>query len=253
MKRKQKMQKRAKQAAEPLCKTKKTRKNLKPFPWRAVLGALARFFRKTCAVCGVLFVLGLLLLLILLSISGAVCHKTQDRIVTPDSLEDLDGEFDYILILGCSVRPDGSMSAMLRDRVDTGIALYERGVCSTLLMSGDSASVGYDEVGTMKQAALDAGISERAIVTDPLGLSTYDSVARLLQVYEGKRVVIVTQEYHLYRALYIAEKMGIEAYGVSADLRSYSGQIKRDVREVFARCKDVFYALKQPPAAEVEV
>jgi vancomycin permeability regulator SanA len=246
VKRKQKMQKRAKQATDPHCKTEKTRKKRKPFPWRAVLGALARFFRRACAACGVLFVLGLLLFLILLSISGAVCHKTQDRIVTPDSLETLDVEFDYILILGCSVRPDGSMSAMLRDRVDTGIALYDRGICDMLLMSGDSASVGYDEVGTMKQAAIDAGVLESAIVTDPLGLSTYDSVSRLFSQFNGKRVLIVTQGYHLHRALYIADKLGIDALGVSADLRPYAGQWKRDLREILARVKDVYLSLQQP-------
>ena len=104
----------------------------------------------------------------------------------------------------------------------------------------------------MKAAAEAAGIPQEAILTDPLGLSTYDSIARLSALYEGKRVLIVTQSYHLYRALYVAERLGLEAYGVSADLRSYVGQIKYDVREVAARCKDVFYAEVKPVAVGLE-
>jgi vancomycin permeability regulator SanA len=115
-------------------------------------------------------------------------------------------------------------------------------------MSGDSRTDDYDEVGAMRGAAIAAGVPAEAIVIDPAGLSTYDSIVRLAEVYGGRRVVIVTQSYHLYRALYLAEKLGLDAYGVSADLRSYAGQGKREVREVLARCKDVVYALKRPPA-----
>jgi len=128
-------------------------------------------------------------------------------------------------------------------------ALYQAGIGDAILMSGDSRSVYYDETGAMRKAAMASGVPEEAILTDPMGLSTYDSVARLLKVWRFQRVVIVTQEYHLYRALYIAEKLGIEAYGVAADKRPYAGQLKYDLREIFARCKDVFYALEQPTPA----
>ncbi|MBQ9132144.1 MAG: YdcF family protein [Clostridia bacterium] len=204
-------------------------------PWKWIL-------RVAClVVC-----LGILLSSICLAISGAVCHKTQARVVTPQELALMEGEFDYILVLGCLVYSDGTLSHMLEDRVKVGVSLYQAGVCDTILMSGDHQSDDYNEVDPMKAAAEAQGVPEQAILTDPLGLSTYDSIRRVLSEFAGKRIVIVTQEYHLYRALYIAEKLGIEAYGVSADLRPYRNQWTRDLRELLARCKDVYFALKQP-------
>ena len=221
-------------------------------PWRAIWRRARRLFvRRLLPACCFLLCLCILLGSGFLAVSAAVCDKTEDRIVTVEQLKALDVDFDCILVLGCRVHSDGSLSHMLEDRVATAVSLYQAGICGKLLMSGDSRSVNYDETGAMKIAAIEAGVPEEAILTDPAGLSTYDSIARLLQVYEGKKVVIVTQEYHLYRALYIAEKLGVEAYGVGADRRTYVGQFKYDVREVFARCKDVFYALTKPPAAEM--
>ena len=109
-----------------------------------------------------------------------------------------------------------------------------------LLMSGDRHD-GYDEVGAMEREAQKLGVPAEKIVTDPKGFSTYDSIANLLKDYKGKRVLIVTQKYHLYRALYIAEKLGIEAVGVDADLRTYKKQLKYDLREILARVKDVVW------------
>lgn len=221
-------------------------------PWRFILRTVGRLLHKRVwkAFC-FLICIGILCGILLLSVSGAVCDKTRDRILTVEELQEMQVDFDCIMVLGCRVYADGTMSHMLEDRVKTGIALYEAGVSQKLLMSGDSSSSPYyDEVGAMRKASIEAGVPEAAILTDPMGLSTYDSVARALEEYKGRRVVIVTQEFHLYRALYIAEKLGIEAYGVSADLRTYSTQLKSDIREIFARCKDVFYALKQPKPIE---
>lgn len=221
-------------------------------PWRRILRTVGRFSRKrVLPFCCFLTCIGILCGVLLLSVSAAVCDKTRDRILTVEELKGIDGELDCILVLGCRVYADGTMSHMLADRVQTGIALYEAGVSPKLLMSGDSSSSEYyDEVGAMQRAAILSGVPEEAILTDPMGLSTYDSIARALEKYEGQRVVIVTQRFHLYRALYVAEKLGVEAYGVSADLRPYSTQLKSDVREIFARCKDVYYALKQPEPVE---
>ena len=182
----------------------------------------------------------------LLSISAAVCHKTGGRILAKDDLLEMGTQFDCVLVLGCRVWDDGQMSDMLADRVSVGISLYESGLSNTILMSGDSQNPqNYDEVGTMKQAAIEAGVNAVDILTDPYGLSTYESLARLKKIYKAERVLIVTQEYHLYRALYLADALGIEAYGVSADLRTYRKQLMRDVREILARCKDVWLVQKQ--------
>ncbi len=195
-------------------------------------------------LCGVLLIVGLFF-----GISSAVCHRTAPRIRTSEELAASGMHFDYILVLGCRVYADGTPSAMLYDRVSVGAALYEAGVCDRILMSGDSRSPYYDEVSAMVDTGVSLGVPQEAILTDRYGLSTYDSIARMLALYQGKRVVIVTQEYHLYRALYVAEKLGVDAYGVSADLRPYSKQLSRELREVLARCKDVYYALQQPPYA----
>jgi SanA protein len=81
---------------------------------------------------------------------------------------------------------------------------------------------------------------------DHAGFSTYESLYRAKEIFGADRIIIVSQEYHLYRALYIAKALGIEAYGVSADLRSYSGQYKRELREILARNKDFILAIAKP-------
>ena len=155
-------------------------------------------------------------------------------------------EFDAVMVLGCKVHDDGTPSDRLRDRLTVGISVFQTGICNKLLMSGDSEYDDYDEVGAMKRTALAAGIAEEDILLDPYGLSTYESLIRFRDEFGGKSLVIVTQEYHLYRALYIAEKLGIEAYGVHADLQTYQKQALMDLREILARCKDVYFALVQP-------
>ncbi len=217
-------------------------------PWRRIARTVGNQTKKYLPRIGgaLLCCIGLLLGLAL-TVSTAVCDKTEKQIITVEELKNMDTEFDCILVLGCKVMPDGRMSHMLEDRVKTGIALYQSGFCKTVLMSGDSYAPNcYDEVGAMKKAAMEAGIPQEAILVDPMGLSTYESISNLSKQFAGKRILIVTQRYHLYRAVYIAEKLGMEAYGIAADLRTYSGQSKREVREIAARCKDVFFALVQP-------
>ena len=175
-----------------------------------------------------------------LSLSGAVKHRMASRITTVEALVESQEHFDLIIVLGCSVHPDGTLSHMLEDRVTTGVSLWKAGLAETILMSGDRHD-GYDEVGAMEGEAKRQGVPAEKIVIDPEGYSTYDSIVNLLDEYKGKRVLIVTQQYHLYRALYIAEKFGIEAYGISADLRTYRKQLKYDLREVLARVKDVLW------------
>jgi len=201
-----------------------------------------------------LFLLSLSLLLgsMALTISAAVCGKTRDRILDKNALLETGLDFDCILVLGCRVYSDGRLSHMLSDRVETAVELYAAGFCDRLLMSGDHKDDSYNEVDPMKAAAEGHGVPSDAISTDPMGLSTYDSIMRFAAENPGARILIVTQSYHLYRALYLAEKAGLEAYGVSADLRTYRGQIKYDLREIAARCKDVYYAEKRPAAAGMQ-
>ena len=181
----------------------------------------------------------------LLLANGYVKRSTADQILTPEQAAALEG-VDCIVVLGCLVKADGTPSDMLYDRISVGVTLYQNGTSPKLLMSGDHGQKEYDEVNTMKTCAIDAGVPSEDIFMDHAGFSTYESVYRAKEIFGAKKIVIVTQEYHLHRALYIANALGIEAYGVSADLRGYSGQTKRDVREILARIKDMGYSLFKP-------
>ena len=167
-------------------------------------------------------------------------------ISAPDDVGNLKNA-DCILVLGCQVKADGTPSHMLQDRLERAIALYQnQGIRTKLLMSGDHGQAGYNEVGTMRQYAIDRGVPAEDIFMDHAGFSTYESLYRAKHIFGAKKVIIVTQKYHLYRALYIARALGLDAEGVDADLRSYYGQLGRDCREVLARVKDLGMCIFKP-------
>ena len=179
------------------------------------------------------------------AVNGYVKAVGGDGLLTAEeacALEDV----DCIIVLGCQVRDDGSLSHMLHDRLQVGVDLYDNGVSPKLLMSGDHGREHYNEVGAMKRYALERSVPSENVFMDHAGFSTYETVYRAKEIFEAKKVVIVTQEYHLYRALYIARQLGLEAYGVAADVRTYGGQSMRDAREVLARCKDFAMCLFKP-------
>ena len=153
---------------------------------------------------------------------------------------------DCILVLGCLVRSEGNPSDMLADRLRRGVELYKAEAAPKLLMTGDHGRTNYDEVNTMKQYAMDEGIPSQDIFMDHAGFSTYESMYRARDIFQAKKILIVTQEYHLYRALYVAQALGLDAYGVNADYRNYSGQSMRDIREILARNKDFLTSIFQP-------
>lgn len=183
-------------------------------------------------------------LCLLFGLSFYVKYHTGKRILTIDEAASFDA--DCILVLGCGVRPDGSPSHMLEDRILTGMELYENGASNRLLMSGDHSRADYDEVNLMKNFAIAKGGKSEEIFMDHAGFSTYESVYRTKDIFQAKKIMIVSQAYHLPRALYIAERMGLDAYGVSADKRPYRGKIYREFREVVARGKDFVFAWIQP-------
>ena len=188
-----------------------------------------------CVVCGLLTV----------GINVHMVQSVQAQILTPQQAAELT-DADCILVLGCKVHEDGNPSHMLEDRLKRGVALYQAGAAPKLLMSGDHGREEYDEVNSMKAFAVNAGVPSENVFMDHAGFSTYESMYRAKEVFGAKKIIIVTQRYHLYRAIYIAQQMGLEAYGVDADYRSYTGQLLRDVREVLARVKDAVMAEFQP-------
>ncbi len=155
-------------------------------------------------------------------------------------------DVDCVLVLGCLVHDSGRPSDMLADRLRRGLELYELGAAPKLLMSGDHGREDYDEVDAMKRCAVEAGVPSEDVFMDHAGFSTYESLYRARDVFQAKKVIIVTQEYHLYRALHIAKQLGLEAYGVSSDYHTYVGQPVRELREILARAKDWAVCLFQP-------
>ena len=141
--------------------------------------------------------------------------STRDRVLTtgdtpPEGV-------DCILVLGCGVYADGSPTPMLYDRLARGVELYGAGWADVLLLSGDNRSADYNELATMDRVAQDLGAPAEAITLDYAGLSTYDSLYRAREIFGVASLVIVTQDYHLSRALYLAEALGLEAWGVAAE------------------------------------
>lgn len=176
-----------------------------------------------------------------------VMAKSKNYIVNLQEAKELN-DVDCILVLGCRVYSDDTLSPMLRDRVDSGLELYNSGVSSRLLMSGDHGTENYDEVNNMKQYCVDNDITADVVFLDHAGFSTYESMYRAKEIFEADKIIIVTQKYHLYRAVYIARELGIDAYGYSADIQEYNTytNIKNTVRESLARVKDVFTCIAKP-------
>lgn len=178
-------------------------------------------------------------------VNGYVVSIGEERLLTADQAAELEN-VDCIIVLGCQVNSDGSLSNMLRDRLLRSIELYHAGAAPKIIMSGDHGRENYDEVNAMKQFAMDNGVPSECIFMDHAGFSTYETVYRAKEIFQVEKAIIVTQEYHLYRALYIADQLGLDAYGVPSDLNTYGGQTIRDIREVLARCKDFAMCLLKP-------
>ena len=181
--------------------------------------------------------------------NAVVVVSTQDDIVSADQAQ-AEGA-DAIIVLGASVYADGTPSTILRDRLDCGIALYKAGAAPKIIMSGDNRTEHYNECAAMKRYAIAQGVPSEDIFCDHAGFSTYESMYRAKYVFGCSRVVVATQTYHLYRALYSAHVLGVEAVGVASDYSSYGGQLWYDMREIPARTKDFFKALFNVPSTYV--
>ncbi len=143
------------------------------------------------------------------------------------------------VVLGARVYKNGTLSTVLADRMDTGIELYQAGKVQKLLLTGDHGQATYDEVNAMRRYAMAREVPDEDIFMDHAGFSTYDSMYRAKDVFRVQKAIIVTQKFHLSRALYIARAVGLEAGGVLADKREYSGMDYLYLRETLARTKAV--------------
>lgn len=189
-------------------------------------------------------ILVLIVSIIIVSINLYIIAITKKQIYKIEELE-LNEDIDCILILGAGVRGN-KPSPMLEDRLMTGIDLYNKGISNKIIVSGDHGRKYYDEVNVMKSYLKENNIQSENIFMDHAGFSTYDSIYRAKEIFKAQKIVIVTQEYHLYRALYLAKKLDIEAYGTVANRREYRFQLKRDIREMVARVKDFLKVILKP-------
>ncbi len=186
-----------------------------------------------------LIIISIAILVITLGINLYISYYTNS------SIKNNVNNIDYILVLGASVKKD-SISPMLKDRLDKAIEVYND-TKAKIILSGDSVmSNEYDEVGKMKNYMLDNNIPIEDIILDEHGISTYDSIYRIKDMTKDKKVVIITQKYHLYRALYIAKSLNINSYGISAQGDNYFGQEYREFREILARNKDFIKCIIAP-------
>ena len=190
----------------------------------------------------ILIILGVILLTTFVYVMGInyyVKYTVMDKIKKTTEVKDI----DTIIVLGAKVYDDGRLSLMLKDRLDKTIEVYNELDINKIIVSGDSEDSDYDETSWMKEYLISNGIPEENIEVDIYGLSTYDSIYRLKNVYDIKKAIIITQKYHLYRSLYIANSLDIEAYGIPASGEHYFGQNIRELREILARNKDFLTSL----------
>lgn len=181
-----------------------------------------------------------------LIINAYMISYTSKYILTQEDYAEMN--FDCVLVLGAGVWGD-SPSHLLEERLTRSMEVYKSDCTNRLLMSGDHGRKEYDEVNVMKDFAIENGAIAEEVFMDHAGFSTYESMYRARDVFAVKKVVIVTQKYHLYRAIYDARKLGLDAYGVVADgMYDFDGFVKtyNNLRESLARCKDFVWCIFEP-------
>lgn len=151
------------------------------------------------------------------------------------------------IVFGAAVYRNGRLSSVLRDRMETAISLYERGKIAKILVSGDNAYDHYDEPGAMMTYAIERGVPRQDIQPDYGGRRTYDTCYRAKHIFMLDRAILVTQEFHLSRAIFTCQQLGIKAVGVEADLRPYRGSRWYELRETAATFVAFLDVVRQNP------
>ncbi|TRO65243.1 SanA/YdcF family protein [Christiangramia sabulilitoris] len=198
-------------------------------------------------------VIGLVLIIfVILGIEAIFKRNTQDLIYR--DISELPNS-KTVIILGASVHADGKLSPILQDRVDTAIKLFREGKVEDFLVTGDHRSDDYNEVAAMVSYLEAKGINKDLITSDHAGLDTYDSMYRAGKLFEIDDAVVVTQEFHLPRALFIARNLGYNYTGFPADQRAYQTEYRLKQREKLANLKALWEVLlkKEPKTLEARL
>lgn len=181
--------------------------------------------------------------------NAATVLTTRDRVGTVAQIaRDLEGDpADAVVVLGASVHADGRPSDILADRLEVAADLYKAGAARAIIVSGDNRDSHYNESDAMKAYCVALGVPSEDVYVDHAGNTTYDSMYRAQAVFGAKRIIVATQAYHLYRAMFIADTLGMEAWGVATDKGAYDNQRAYSIREILARTKDFYAALLHLP------
>ncbi len=194
-----------------------------------------------------ILIIGVILAQIPIFINAYIYEYASKYILTVEETKDYN--VDCVLVLGAGVR-NGAPTPILQERILRSTEIFATGCTDRILMSGDHGREDYDEVNTMKNFATDnSEVLATNILMDHAGFSTYESMYRAKEIFEVDSLIIVTQEYHLYRAIYDARRLGLEAYGVCADGYfnfSLTKELYNDSREFLARVKDFFWCIIKP-------
>jgi vancomycin permeability regulator SanA len=182
----------------------------------------------------IIFLLGVIIVSLVIVAQVNVRSAVRDRLYT--SVADVPAEDPprIAIVFGASVWPNGEPSPVLNDRVATAVDLYKAGKVRKLLMSGDNPTQGYDEPTTMKNTAVKMGVPESDIVMDFAGRRTYDTCYRAREIFDIKKAILVTQEYHQPRAIYLCGNMGIDSIGITSDRYRYKEENYWRFREFFS-------------------
>ena len=201
---------------------------------------IAKFFRW-------LFALTSLIGLMLISMCADVQFRYLNRLRLAS---DQDARASTAIVLGASVKSDGQPSDALRDRLLVGADLYKQGHVRQLLITGDDGAYHAKEIDVMRAFLIKQGIPGDAVLSDPHGYRTYESCKRAAEVFQIKDAIIVTQRFHIARALYLCESFGIQSLGVTSDLTSYQRNLYFWTRDLAASIKawsDVHIRAPEPP------
>jgi len=203
--------------------------------------------RKLLTAFVAVILTGLSAFLFVLILNLVVMVNGQSYFKSEREMIDGNEKAECILVLGAGLRRDGTPTLILCDRLKRAAALYNDGVSDIILVTGDNSTQDYNEVQSMEDYLVsELDVPREAIIKDYAGFSTYDSMYRAKEVFCVKKAVVVTQRYHLYRAVYVARGLGIDAVGVPGDYDVFGKQLIRDIREIAARAKDFFSVIIKP-------
>ncbi len=188
---------------------------------------------------------------VIIGINIYVCSIGNKGFTTVD---DVEGTYDCAIVPGALVW--GNVPCyMLQDRLDFALKLYQDQKVKKILVSGDHGKDYYDEVNTMKSYLMNQGVKEEDIFMDHAGFDTYSTMVRAKKIFQVESCIITTQKYHLYRAIYLAKKQGLDVKGIPSDVYISRRLPYYKLREAAARIKAVLYAeiLKPDPLLGVEI